>query len=118
MNCKIDPVLYDFFLTLKQTLGAEIVHRRKRISQTCIEIIFNNDLLPAPSERLNSLRDAERCGFWIICRKQTKHGHTIYKGRRVFQLFLSPVHPKKRREKVMRITARKTATTLAAAITA
>ena len=118
MNCKIDPILYDFFLTLKQTLGAEIVHRRKRISQTCIEIIFNNDLLPAPSGRLNSLRDAERCGFWIICRKQTKHGHTIYKGRRVFQLLLSPVHPKKRREKVMRITARKNATPLAAAITA
>ena len=72
MNCKIDPVLYDFFLTLKQTLGAEIVHRRKRILQTCIEIIFNNDLLPAPSGRLNSLRDAEKCGFWIICLAQDR----------------------------------------------
>ncbi len=38
MNCNIHPVLYRFYLHLKDTLGAEIVHRRKRTSNKAIEI--------------------------------------------------------------------------------
>ena len=98
MNCQIHPVLYHFFLRLKDTLCAEIVHRRKRPSRTCIEIIYNADGVPIPTGRLNTLREAEKWGFWVIGREQTKPERMIYRGRRVYQLFLSPVHPKKRRE--------------------
>ena len=97
MNCNIHPVLYNYFLTLKATLGAEIVHRRKRTSKTAIEVIFHNDGLGVPVGHLNTLPEAEKWGFWIICRPQNKSGHTVYKGHRVYQLYLSPVHPKKRR---------------------
>ena len=98
MNCKIHPVLYHFFLRLQDTLGAEIVHRRKRSSNMAIEIIYFNEALIAPTGRLNTLPEAEKWGYWVICRPQTKKQHMFYKGHRVYQLYLSPVHPKKRRE--------------------
>ena len=97
MNCKIHPILYKFFLRLNDTLGAEIVHRRKRTSSTCIEIVFYNNI-GVPTGRLNTLPEAEKCGFWVICRPQTKPKYMFYDNHRVYQLFLSPVHPKKRRE--------------------
>ena len=118
MNNNIHPVLYAFFLILKDELGAEIVHRRKRHSDMCIEIIFYSDDLLVTTGRLNSLPEAEECGYWVICRRQTKRGHTIYKGHSVFQLFLSPVHPKKRRESIRFITPRAASTPVSAAITA
>lgn len=99
MNCKIHPVLYKFYLCLKNTLGAEIVHRRKRTSDMRIEVFFYLEQLGIPTGRLNSLPEAEKCGYWIICRQQTKKPHMFYRGYRVYQLFLSPVHPKKRRER-------------------
>lgn len=98
LNCKIHPVLYDFYLRLKDTLGAEIVHRRKRASSTCIEIIFYSNFFVTLSKRMNTLKEAESCGFWVICRAQTKPNKMFYREHHVHQLFLSPVHPKKRRE--------------------
>ena len=97
-NCKIHPVLYHFFLRLKDTLGAEIVHRRTRKSSMAIEIIFWNEELALFKGRVNTLKEAEQSGFWIICRPQTNPKHMFYKAHRVFQLFLSPIHPFKRRE--------------------
>ena len=98
LNCKIHPVLYKFYLRLHDTMGAEIVHRRKRASNMCIEIIFCSERLACfISGKINTLPEAEECGFRIICRPQMKKGHTVYKGHRVYQLFLTPVHPKKRR---------------------
>ena len=97
-NSHIDPALYHIFLRLKDTLGAKIVHRRRRSSSTCIEIIFCNALTKYLIGRINTLPEAEKCGFWIMCRPQTKRGHAFYHGWMVFQLFLTPVHPKKRRE--------------------
>ena len=47
---------------------------------------------------LNTLPEAENWGFFVICRPQTNPKRMFYNNRRVFQLFLSPVHPKKRRE--------------------
>lgn len=99
MNCKIHPILYDFYLRLQEALGAEIVHRRKRTSDMCIEVIFYVDQYGVPTGRLNTLPEAEKWGFWIICRRQTNKQHMYYNGHRVYQLFLSPVHPKKRRER-------------------
>ena len=103
-NCKIHPVLYHFFLRLKDTLGAEIVHRRQRKSSTHIEIIFWTEELALFTGRVNTLKEAEQCGFWIICRPQTNPKHMFYKNHRVFQLFLTPVHPFKRREQKTDIT--------------
>ena len=104
MNCKIHPVLYHFYLRLKDVLGAEIVHRRKRTSNKAIEVIFHCEESFIMTGRLNTLPEAEKCGFWIICRPQTKPDRMFYKGHRVYQLFLSPVHPKKRREMTKIIT--------------
>jgi len=103
-NCKIHPVLYNFYLRLHDILGAEIVHRRKRKSSTCIEIIFYVDDILIPTGRLNTLPEAEKCGFWVMCRPQTGIKHMIYKGQRVYLLFLTPVHPKKRREAQKTVT--------------
>ena len=104
MNSKIHPVLYKYYLRLHSTLGAEIVHRRTRKSCMCIEIIFYCDSIQVITGRINSLREAEACGFWVICRPQTQRGHTVYNNHRVYQLFLSPVHPKKIRESEHTVT--------------
>lgn len=99
LNCRIHPVLYHYYLIIHNTLGAEIVHRRSRRSDMAIEIIFYNEgILPVPVGRINSLPEAEKCGFWVICRPQTSSKRAFYHGLQVFQLFLTPVHPKKRRE--------------------
>ena len=98
VNCKIHPVLYHFFLRLKDTLDAELVHRRKRKSTMSVEVIYHTEEKYIMTGRLNSLPEAEECGFWVINRRQNKKGHLFYKEHRVYQLYLSPVHPKKRRE--------------------
>ena len=97
-NNHIAPELYSFYISLKREMGALIVHRRRRTSSTCIEIIFMPPLIKEINGRLNTLPDAEACGYWIMCRRQTKRGHECYHGYAVFQLFLTPVHPKKRNE--------------------
>jgi len=98
MNSKINPVLYKIYLRLRRTLGAEIVHRRRRSSSTCLEIIFRNDFFEYLNTRINTLKEAEACGYWVMCRPQSKRGKEVWHGKRVYQLFLSPVHPKKRNE--------------------
>ena len=95
--CKINPILYGFFLKLRAKLGAQIVHRRKRKNPDSIEIIYAGPLVKELVHRLNTLKEAENCGYWIICRPQ-RGKHQYYRGHQVFQLFLSPVHPKKRNE--------------------
>lgn len=105
-NCKIHPVLYNFYLRLHKIAGARMIHRRKRTQSMCIEITFPGALFSIPpTGRLNTLKEAEECGFWIICRPQTKQKHMSYRGLRVYQLFLSPVHPKKRRVTNVDITS-------------
>ena len=98
MNCNIHPVLYNFYLRLKDVLGAEMVHRRKRTSAKSIEVIYYCDEMLVTTGRLNTLPEAEKWGYWIICRPQTKKRYMFHKNHRVYQLYLSPVHPKKRRE--------------------
>ena len=96
MNSKINPLLYNYYLSLKETLGACIVHRRRRTSRNCIEIIFTNGLIEDISGHVMPLREAEANGYWYILRAQTKRGHEVWRGHRVYQLYLSPVHHKKR----------------------
>ena len=98
MYCNIHPVLYNFYLRLKDVLGAEMVHRRKRTSAKSIEVIYYCDEMLVTTGRLNTLPEAEKWGYWIICRPQTKKRYMFHKNHRVYQLYLSPVHPKKRRE--------------------
>ena len=103
-NNKINPVLYGFYLRLKERLGAEIVHRRRRKSTNYIEVVFHSEAIVSLQGRLNTLREAESCGFWIICRHQSRRDHGTWHGRTVLQLFLSPVHPKKRRTALVQQT--------------
>lgn len=101
MNCKIHPVLYQFYLRLHNTLRAKIVHRRKRRSKTSIEVVFYCEGINVMTGRLNTLPEAEKCGYWVMCRLKP---NTFYDNRQVYQLFLTPVHPKKHRGIVPVIT--------------
>lgn len=101
MNCNIHPILYNFYLRIHDTVGAEMVHRRKRRSKTCTEIIFHCDKFLVKTGRLNTLPEAEKCGFWVVCRLKP---NTFYHDHQVYELFLTPVHPKKRREMIKTIT--------------
>ena len=101
MNCNIHPVLYKCYLRLHERLGAKIVHRRKRRSSTCIEIVFYCNAIQELKGHLNTLKEAEVNGFWVICRLKP---NCFYDGRQVYLLFLTPVHPKKRREMEITIT--------------
>ena len=93
--------MYHFYLRLRDSYKAEMVHRRKRRSNTCIEIIFYAEQFKVISGRLNTLREAEECGYWIISRPKS---NTFYDNHLVHLLFLTPVHPKKRRGIVPVIT--------------
>ena len=95
MNNNINPHLYNAYLHLKDTLNAKMVHRRKRKTANSIEIVFLCDAINTLSGHINTLKEAEACGFWIVCRRQTGKKHALYHGLPVFQLFLTPVHPKK-----------------------
>ena len=101
MNCKIDPILYNIYLRLHDTHAAEMVHRRQRRSKTSIEIIYYCDERFIIIGRINTLPEAEKWGFWVVCRLKP---HTFYHGHQVYSLFLTPVHPKKRREMIQTIT--------------
>jgi hypothetical protein len=101
MNNNIDPILYNVYLGLHDHFGAIIVHRRHRKSNTSIEIIFTSPAIKEYTGRLNTLKEAEACGYWVISRRQTKGKHLTWRGHAVFQLFLSPVHPKKRHEALL-----------------
>ena len=97
-NCNIHPVLYSFYLLLHKNMGAQMVHRRKRKSSTCIEIIFPAGTgIDFIDGHLHTYKEAEKWGFFIICRPQNSPKHAFYHGHRVFLLYLTPVHPKKRR---------------------
>ena len=96
MNNHINPILYKIYLPLHKKLGAHIVHRRRRKSADYIEIVFLSPTVDSLEGHLNTLKQAEKDGFWVICRAQ-RGKHAFYRGRQVFQLFLSPVHPKKQR---------------------
>ena len=95
-HCHIDPVLYRFYLRLKDRCGLTMVHRRRRKSATCIEVVINISAFASISGRLNTLKEAEACGYWVVIRRQAKGKHATWRGKAVFQLFLTPVHPKKR----------------------
>ena len=101
MNNNINPILYNVYLGLHDRLGAIIVHRRHRKSNTSIEIIFTSPAIKEYTGRLNTLKEAEACGYWVTSRRQTKGKHLTWRGHAVFQLFLSPVHPKKQHETLL-----------------
>ena len=104
MNSHINPILYKIYLPLHKKLGAKIVHRRHRKSSDYIEIVFLSPTVDSLEGHLNTLKQAEKAGFWVICRAQ-RGKHAIYRGRQVFQLFLSPVHPKKQRDQASSLGA-------------
>jgi hypothetical protein len=72
MNCKIHPILYQFYLRLKDTLGAEIVHRSKRTSSMSIEVIFYSDEMLVATGRLNTLPEAEKWGYWSFADRKRR----------------------------------------------
>ena len=97
MNLKLNPVLYKNLCSLRRTFGFRIVPTRgkRRPNANSVDVIITSPLIESLSGRLNSLKEAEACGYWIICRARRGKRRT-YKQHQIFQIFLSPVHPKKR----------------------
>lgn len=104
MNLKTDKILYDWICHLRQSIGICLVPRRGRRKTNYVEFIITATPINAITGRLNTLREAEECGFWVVARAQ-KGKRATYHNQQVFQLFLTPVHPKKRREAMLRTTA-------------
>ncbi len=71
-----------------------------------VEFISHSPFVDMISGRQNMLKEAEACGYWVMVRKQTSPKRRYYKDHQVFQMFLTPVHPKKKYvDKVMAAVA-------------
>ena len=97
MNCKMNPILYKWVCILRKQVGIQLVPRREKRRPDVVDLIFTNDFIADLSGHLNSYKDAEQCGYFVILKRLRSAKRGIYHDRRVYQLFLSPVHPKNRR---------------------
>ena len=92
MNVKTNPILYRWIKALKEELGIQLVPRREKRQRDYVEFIFSNLLTAQLSGRLNTLSNAEACGYWVIVRRRTTGKRNFYHDHPVYQLYLSPVH--------------------------
>lgn len=84
-----------------------VVRRHRQKSDKCVDVIFTNDAVTILKGHINSLPDAEACGFWVMLKpRKGKIDKILYKGKLVHSLYLSPVHHKKRRETKSETTAK------------
>lgn len=98
MNCKMNPILYKWVCILREEIGIQLVPRREKRRPDVVDLILTHDFIYDISGHLNTYQDAEQCGYFVIIKKLRSAKRGTYHGKRVYQLFLSPIHPKKRRE--------------------
>ena len=97
MNLKIDKTLYQWIRILRNKYQIQLVPRRGKRRANYVEFIIHSKLVKYISGRQNMLPDAEKSGFWVMIRPRTGKNR-YYHDHQVYQLFLTPVHPKKRNE--------------------
>ena len=96
MNLKMDPFLRNCIYAMRKYVGITVLPRRHPRSPNCVEVILSNEAITYLSGRLISLPEAEKHGYWLMIRPLTRGRKRFYHGHPVFQLFLTPVHPKKK----------------------
>jgi len=104
---KRNEILNEWVGILRRHYDIELVRRHRTArSGTYVEFIYKSNLVNDLTGRQNMLKDAEACGYWVMIRKQPSAKKGFYKGHQVYQLFLTPVHPKKKYvDKVMAAVA-------------
>ena len=96
---KKNKILQEWIKILKENFQIEIIRRHRNATNgKYIEFISHSPLVKWVSGRQNMLKEAESCGYWVMIRKQTSPKKSYYKNHEVYQLFLTPVHPKKKFE--------------------
>ena len=96
---KRNEILDEWVKVFRENFDIELVRRhRGSANGMYVEFISRSPLIQWVSGRQNMLKDAEACGYWVMVRLQKSPKRQYYKGRQVFQMFLTPVHPKKKFE--------------------
>lgn len=94
---KRNEILDCWVKVFREHFDIELVRRhRGSANGKYVEFIFHSPLIEKVTGRQNTLKEAEACGYWAMVRKQTSPKRQYYKGHQVFQMFLTPVHPKKK----------------------
>lgn len=94
---KRNEILDEWVKVFRENFDVELVRRHRNAANGMyVEFISHSPLVKWVSGRQNMLKEAEACGYWVMVRKQTSPKRRYYKGHQVFQMFLTPVHPKKK----------------------
>ena len=94
---KRNEILDEWVKAFREHFNIELVRRhRGSANGKYVEFISHSPLMKSVTGRQNMLKEAEACGYWVMVRKQTSPKRRYYKGHQVFQMFLTPVHPKKK----------------------
>ena len=94
---KRNEILDKWVKIFRNYFEIELVRRhRSAANGMYVEFISNSRLIEMVSGRQNTLKEAEACGYWVIIRKQLSKKKRYYKKHQVYQLYLSPVHQKKK----------------------
>lgn len=104
---KRNKILDEWITKLKENYEIELVRRHRAAANGMyVEFISRSPLIQYIRGRQNTLKKAEACGYWVMIRKQPSAKKRFYKNHQVYQLFLTPVHPKKKFvDKVLAATA-------------
>lgn len=94
---KRNEILDEWVKLLKENYEIEPVRRhRSAANGMYVEFISRSPLMQFVKGHQNTLKEAEACGYWVMVRKQLSAKKRFYKNHQVYQLFLTPVHPKKK----------------------
>jgi len=92
-----NEILDEWVKVFRENFDIELVRRHRNAANGMyVEFISRSPLVKWLSGRQNMLKEAEACGYWVMVRKQTSPKRRYYKGNQVFQMFLTPVHHKKK----------------------
>ena len=93
---KRNTILHEWIKVLRYYLTITTINRHSKTNRNYVEFICDSPIFEQLSGRLNDLRDAESCGYWIMVRPQKSAKKAVYQDHQVYQLFLTPVHPHKK----------------------
>lgn len=94
---KRNEILDHWVNVFRKNFNIELVRRHRDASNGMyVEFISRSPLIEWVSGRQNMLKEAEACGYWVMVRRQPSLKKRYYKDHQVYQMFLTPVHPKKK----------------------
>ena len=94
---KRNAILNEWVKIFRNYFEIELVRRlRSSANGKYVEFISNSRLITMVKGRQNTLKEAEACGYWVMVRKQPSKKKQFFKNHQVYQLFLTPVHQKKK----------------------